>query len=110
MNRLPTLATQLCVLALAALTFTASYVVAHEEFRVIGTLTSSTDTKIQVRDRDGKTLSIAVDKQTVITKDKAEVDASALTTGNSVVVDALGDSEADLVALEIRIVPPIGNR
>jgi hypothetical protein len=110
MNRLPTLATQLRALALAALTFTASYAVAHEEFRVIGTLTSSTDTRIQVRDRDGKTLSIAVDKQTVITKDKAEVDASALTTGNSVVVDALGDSEADLVAIEIRIVPPIGNR
>jgi hypothetical protein len=110
MNRLPTFATQLRALALAALTFTASHAVAHEEFRVIGTLTSSSDTKIQVRDRDGKTLLIAVNKQTGITKDKAEVDASALTTGNSVVVDALGDSETDLVAIEIRIVPPIGSR
>ena len=110
MNRLLTLATQLRALGLAALMFAASYAVAHEDFRVIGTLTSSTDTKIQVRDRDGKTFSIGVNKQTVIRKDKAEVDASALTTGNSVVVDALGDSEADLVALEIRIVPPIGSR
>lgn len=83
---------------------------AHEEFRVIGTLASSTEARIQVRDRDGKLFSIGVNKQTVIVKDRAEVDASALTTGNSVVVDALGDSEADLVAIEIRIVPPIGNR
>lgn len=97
-------------LALAGLAVLTSYAYAHEEFRVIGTLTSSSETKIQVRDRDGKTLSIAIDKQTVITKDRAEVDASALTTGNSVVVDALGDSEADLLAIEIRIVPPIGGR
>jgi hypothetical protein len=93
---------------LAALTFASSSALAHDEFRVIGTLTSSTDTQIQVRNRDGKTLTIGIDKQTVITKDTAPVDTSALTTGNSVVVDALGDSEADLLAIEIRIVPPIG--
>lgn len=97
-------------LPLAALALTASYAFAHEEFRVVGTLTTSTDTQIQVRDRDGKSLSIAVNKQTVITKDGAAVDASALATGNSVVVDALGDSETDLVAVEIRVVPPIGSR
>jgi hypothetical protein len=93
---------------LAALVFASNSALAHEEFRVIGTLTSSTDKQIQVRNRDGKTLTIGIDKQTVITKDTAPVDTSALTTGNSVVVDALGDSEADLLAIEIRIVPPIG--
>jgi hypothetical protein len=110
MYRISSFATQLRTLAFAVLALTANYAFAHEEFRVIGTLASSTETQIQVRYRDGKTLSIAVNKQTVITKDKASVDASALTTGNSVVIDALGDSEADLVAIEIRIVPPIVSR
>ena len=93
---------------IAALLSLSTFALAHEEFRVIGTLTQAGDTKIQVRDRDGKTLSIKIDKQTVIRKDRAEVDASALAEGNSVVVDALGDSEADLLAIDIRIVPPIG--
>ena len=93
---------------IAALLSVSTFALAHEEFRVIGTLTQVGDTKIQVRDRDGKTLSIKMDKQTVIRKERAEVDASALAEGNSVVVDALGDSEADLLAIDIRIVPPIG--
>lgn len=95
---------------IAALLSMSGFALAHEEFRVIGTLTSASDSHIQVRDRNGKTLSIKIDKQTVIREDRAEVDANALATGNSVVVDALGDSEADLLALEIRIVPPIANR
>jgi hypothetical protein len=95
---------------IAALLSLSTFALAHEEFRVIGTLTQAGDTKIQVRDRDGKTLSIKIDKQTVIQKDRTEVDASALVEGNSVVVDALGDSEADLLAIDIRIVPAIAPR
>jgi hypothetical protein len=95
---------------IALLLSTSSFALAHEDFRVIGTLTQASDSQIQVRDRDGKTLSIKINKQTVIRKDRVEVEADVLTTGNSVVVDALGDTEADLVALEIRIVPPIDNR
>jgi hypothetical protein len=93
----------------AALFLLSSSAFAHEEFRVIGTVASRSDTHIQVRDRDGKTLSIQLNKQTVIRKDKADVGADVIATGNSVVVDALGDTEADLLAIEIRIVPPIGN-
>jgi hypothetical protein len=95
---------------IAALLSLSTFALAHEEFRVIGTLTQAGDTKIQVRDRDGKTLSIKIDKQTVIRKDRTEVNASELAEGNSVVVDALGDSEADLLAIDIRIVPPIAPR
>jgi hypothetical protein len=95
---------------IAALLSMSTIALAHEEFRVIGTLTQAGDTKIQVRDRDGKTLSIKIDKQTVVRKDRTEVDASELAEGNSVVVDALGDSEADLLAIEIRIVPAIAPR
>ncbi len=42
-----------------------------------------------------------------VSRDKKKVDAAELTVGLTVVVDAYGDSEEDLLALEIRIVPPI---
>jgi hypothetical protein len=83
---------------------------AHEDFRVIGTLTKHQDSRIEVKNRTGKITSIKLDKQTAISRDKKKVDATELKAGLSVVVDAYGDSEADLLALEIRIVPPIAAR
>ena len=82
----------------------------NEEFRVIGTLLSHQDSRIAIQGTDGRTMLIQLDKQTAITKGGQPVDAAELTVGRSVVVDAFGDSEADLLALEIRIVPLIDNR
>lgn len=96
--------------ALTMLALGSGYALAHDEFRVIGTLTKHENSRIEVRSRDGKSRSIKLDKQTVIKKDDTAVAATALTEGNSVVVDALGDSEDDLLAIEIRIVPPIEPR
>jgi len=62
---------------------------------------------MEVKTKAGKTLSIAVNKETTISRDKKKVSAAELKTGLTVVVDAIGDSEADLVALDVRIVPPI---
>ena len=81
----------------------------HEEFRVIGTLTSRAETTIEVASRDGTTRSIKVDRQTVITRDAEPVDVAAIEAGMTLVIDAYGDSLDDLLALEIRIVPPIEN-
>lgn len=81
---------------------------AHEEFRVIGTISKHQGTVINVKARDGKMASIRLDKQTAISRDSKKVDAAELKVGLTVVVDAYGDSEEDLLALEIRIVPPIG--
>jgi biopolymer transport protein ExbD len=93
-------------IALAA----AAPLFAHDNFRIIGTLTRVQKTLIDVKHADGKTITIKVDKQTEFVRDKKKVDASEVKTGLSVVVDAYGDSEKDLLALEIRIVPPIGKR
>jgi hypothetical protein len=46
-------------------------------------------------------------KDTLIYRDKQKVAATELKVGRSVVVDALGDSFDDLVALEVNIVPAI---
>jgi hypothetical protein len=96
--------------AIAAFFFGSDQTLAHEEFRVIGTLTKHEGSEIAVQSRDGKTTAIRIDRQTVINKDGSKTDTGALSAGISVVVDALGDSEEDLLAIEIRIVPPIGSR
>lgn len=80
---------------------------AHDEFRIIGTLTRVQDTEIDVRTKDSKTITIKLDKQTVVTRDKKKVAANQLKSRQSVVVDALGDDYSDLLALEVRIVPAI---
>ena len=80
---------------------------AHEHFRVIGTITKLQKTEFDVKDKSGKTLSILIDKKTKVTRDKKPVAVTTLKVGLSVVVDAYGDDEFDLLALEIRIVPPM---
>ena len=80
---------------------------AHERFRVIGTIAKQTKATITVKKKDAKTTSIHLDKQTEISRDGKRVEALELKVGRSVVVDAYGDSEDDLLAVEIRIVPDL---
>ena len=83
---------------------------AHDQFRVIGVVVSKRETALLVRNKAGKAITIGLDKATVVQRDKAKVSAAELKAGLTVVVDALGDSEDDLVALEVRIVPAIAAR
>jgi hypothetical protein len=85
---------------------------AHEHFRIIGTITNVTDREMHVKNKDSKTFTIRLTKRTIVKrdKDKAELAVSVLKVEQSVVVDALGDNESDLEALDIRIVPPIGSK
>lgn len=80
---------------------------AHDEFRVIGVVVKKQGNTMQVRNKDGKVISIGLTRGTVVTRDKKNLGVSEVQTGLTVVVDALGDSEADLEAVEVRIVPPI---
>jgi hypothetical protein len=84
---------------------------AHDEFRIIGTISKLQDSQLQVKTKDSKTYSVKLDAETYIhldDKQKEKIKATELKTGRSVVVGALGDSEVDLLALEVRIVPTIG--
>jgi len=97
------------LVTLTILVFCATQVLAHDEYRIIGTVTAFQNSQLQVKDRQGKTFTVKVNTETYIHRDKEKqkVAASELKAGRSVVVDALGDSEADLVAAEVRIVPAI---
>ena len=92
------------VLALSA------QLLAHEEFRIVGTVVKLEKSQLQVKARNAKLWSVALTGETFIHRDKDQnkVAQTELKAGTSVVVDALGDTEADLQALEIRIVPAIG--
>jgi len=103
---------RLFIAILTTLTLSAlggSWVSAHDEFRIIGTLTRVQSHEIDVKQKDNKTFYIKVDKNTLVTRDKKEVPVSELKNGRSVVVQALGDDETDLLALEVRLVPDIKN-
>ena len=80
---------------------------AHEHFRVIGTITKLDTKQFEVKDKTGKLWTIYLDKKTKVSRDKKPVAVAALKIGQSVVVDAYGDDESDLLALDIRIVPPL---
>src|SRR5262245_36502341 len=97
------------LLTFIVLILCATRLSAHDEYRVIGTVTAFQDSQLQVKNREGKTFSMKVNTETYIHRDKEKekVAASQLKTGLSVVVDALGDSEADLLAVEVRIMPAI---
>ena len=92
--------------ALAVLTVCAVPAVAHDDYRIIGTITDVTANTLAVKQtKDGKTISMATDEATLVTRDNKKASVKELKTGVSVVVDANGDTLEDLVALEVRIVP-----
>ena len=80
---------------------------AHDSFRIIGIITSLTDTELSVKNKDNQTYVIARSKTTDVWRDKKKVPATELKVGLSVVVDAMGDSDRELEAQDIMIVPPL---
>lgn len=92
---------------LAAGIVCAALLSAHENYRIIGTVAKVTAEKLDVKQtKDGKTISMFMDKATRVTRDKKKISASELKVGLHVVVDAHGDAMDDLDVVEVRIVPP----
>ena len=73
----------------------------------IGTITTAQAKQIQVKNREGKTMTMKVDQGTLVMRDGKKVGPAELKAGRFVVVDALGDSLDDLLAVEVRIVPAL---
>jgi hypothetical protein len=95
---------------LCALIASSGALSAHDEFRIIGTISSYKGEVLTVKKKEGEVVGVRVDKQTLITKDKKKLTPADLTAGLTVVVDSYGDYEDESLALEIRIVPPIAAR
>ncbi len=99
---------RLMMLAILALTLAgARPVLAHGDFRIIGTIAAVTETKLDVKQtKDDKVVSMPIDKSVAVTRDGKAVAASELKVGLNVVVQAIGDSLDELEVMEIKIVPP----
>jgi hypothetical protein len=79
---------------------------AHDDYRIIGTVERVTVNALDVKQtKDGKIISMQMDRETIVTRDKTKVDRAELKTGLNVVVDARGDSLEDLAVVEVRLVP-----
>jgi hypothetical protein len=99
---------RLIAFAVAAIFFLgASGLLAHERFRIVGTVTKKTAKELEVKTKENKTFGMDLDAKTVYLKDKTKIPASAIKVGVSVVVDAIGDDEDDLVAEQVRLVPAL---
>jgi hypothetical protein len=98
---------RLMLVTLAALTVSLAPALAHDDYRIIGTITRVTATTLDVKQaKDGRTIAMKTDAATLVTRDKKKVERAELRAGLNVVVDARGDSLEDLVILEVRLVPP----
>lgn len=96
---------RIMMLAIAAMVAVgAAHALAHDEYRIIGTIAARQDSQIQVKSREGKVVTIKVDGETLIYRDNKKVDAAELKAGRHVVVDGLGDTPTELLALEVRII------
>lgn len=78
---------------------------AHEDMRVIGTISKQSASVIEVKTKDGSISKITIDGNTAILQDKTKADATVLKVGANVVVDGAGDSVSELQGISIRVVP-----
>jgi hypothetical protein len=80
---------------------------AHEMYRVVGTILSVGFKALVVTQIDGDTISMTLDENSRVTRDKKPVPLAELSPGLTVVVDGFGDSLHDLTVRDVMIVPPL---
>lgn len=88
----------------AMIAFGSAQTFAHDEYRIIGTIVVRQKAMLELKSRDGKTVAVKLDGETLVYRDNKKVDAAELKAGRYVVVDALGDTMADLLAVEVRLI------
>ena len=95
---------------LAGLVLAVAPIGAHEQFRIIGTVTAKKAKDLSVKTKEGRTVSMTLDGYTRVTRDKKKVSLDEVKVGQSVVVDAIGDTMDDLTVMDVRIVPALTKR
>ena len=88
--------TILAALVALVLSFTVSHtVLAHEghTHKVMGTVSAINGQHVDVKQADGKTVTVMLDKGTTVTRGKEKLDASALKVGEKISVDAMQEKD-----------------
>lgn len=79
---------------------------AHEDEHVEGTITQVTLTGLSVKQRNGRSVSVTLAPATKVTRDGKKASVLDLKAGMAVVVNAHEDDDENLVAVDVKIVPP----
>jgi hypothetical protein len=90
--------------ALVAALAVPAYARAHEghAHKVMGTITMRHDNHLEVRTKDGKTVTITLNEKTSIVRGKQKADLEALKPGERVVVD-VGNGKAPMTARAVKL-------
>jgi hypothetical protein len=91
-------------IALAAALALPAYARAHEghAHKVMGTITMRHENHLEVKTKDGKTVTITLNDKTSIVRGTDKLDPSALKPGERVVVD-VGNGKAPMTAREVKL-------
>ncbi len=95
---------------LAGIATAAAPLGAHENFRIVGTVTLIKGQDLDVKTKEGRIVKMSIDSNTRVMRDKKKVAIDELKVGLSVVCNARGDTIDDLMVLDIQIVPPLTRR
>lgn len=95
-----------CAAMVLALLVPMRAALAHDEGRVIGTIAEVKGDALVVKAQDGRVANIRVDAKTELSQDAHKADRSEIKVGRFVVIQAYGDDYSDMLALEIKFVPP----
>jgi hypothetical protein len=90
--------------ALAAALVVPTMARAHEghAHKVMGTIASRNENRIEVKTRDGKTVTITLNEKTSIVRGKQKATLDALQPGERVVVD-VGSGKEPITAREVKL-------
>jgi hypothetical protein len=91
-------------LALMAALAVPAYARAHEghAHKVMGTIAARHENHLEVRTKEGKTVTILLNEKTSILRGRARLDREALKAGERVVVD-VGNGKAPMTAREVKL-------
>ncbi|MFZ5684636.1 MAG: hypothetical protein ACOY9C_08345 [Pseudomonadota bacterium] len=93
------------IAAVAAL-LAASPALAHDEMPVTGQVVAVGAKTIQVRTKEGQTVTLQVDGNTRVAKDGQRRALADLKVGQTVKALGFGDSMTDLIAIDVTITAP----
>ena len=95
---------RLCLTAAVLLVLVATPGVAHEKFKIVGTVVKIHAEQIDVKAVDGATYEIDFLDSVPVTRNFKKVARSELKAGVKVIVNALGHDMFDLEAVEVQLV------
>lgn len=96
----------LAPLAAVAALLVAAPAAAHDEVPVAGQVMAVSAKSVQIKMKDGKTVTLEVDSNTRVMKDGQRLAPKDLKVGQTVKALGFGDSVEDLVAIDVTITAP----